>query len=632
MKKLRLLYTIICAAGIALTSVSCKDYLDKAPGSDIDPADPYKNYTNFQGFMEEAYNCIPALASISWYHGCWNYGEDEYWQPSETRMLTNAIDQGNYWAWNTVQYSPFHTGHGGTTGTNRDNKGCLWGNCWYGIYKVNLGLNNLNLLTDATQEEKNIIAGQLYFFRAFFHFQIMQYWGGIPYIDFLIPSDAVFNYPRLSYQECADKVAADFQKAVDLLPVDWDKTTVGKQTLGKNKLRINKIMALAFLGKNYLYAGSPLMNKVSAGDANYNKEYCKKAAEAFGQVLKLCKESGLYELADFDHYMDIFYTYDQGTKLPGMKEVIFYENTSNTSWCWNQVCDYRPSCLIASGIKVYPTANYVDYFGMANGKPIKDITKKDADSGYDPEYPFKNRDPRFYELFIYDGVKCVKNATKAQKGPEQQYASLYTGGMYRKATPSKDCFTGYLLKKFCDPYRNDHDEGDAKKKAIRVNLGMIRLADVYLMYAESVAQGYGDINASSSAYKLSAVDAVNIIRNRAHVDNIAAEYLTSMDGFMSELRRERAVELAFEGHRFNDLRRWLLIDKAPYTQKTAVYFDRAADQKDEARYDEPKNNHVLNLREEPLITRQFTEKHYWFPFLRDDVQMYPEFNQNPGWE
>ena len=46
---------------------------------------------------------------------------------------------------------------------------------------------------------------------------------------------------------------------------------------------------------------------------------------------------------------------------------------------------------------------------MANGKPIKDITKKDADSGYDPEYPFKNRDPRFYDLFIYDGVKCVKS-------------------------------------------------------------------------------------------------------------------------------------------------------------------------------------------------------------------------------
>ena len=265
---------------------------------------------------------------------------------------------------------------------------------------------------------------------------------------------------------------------------------------------------------------------------------------------------------------------------------------------------------------------------MANGKPIKDITKKDADSGYDPEYPFKNRDPRFYDLFIYDGVKCVKSAGKDE---DVQYASLYTGGKYRKATPSKDCFTGYCLKKFCDPYRNRFDDGGERSKMIRVLLSMIRLADVYLMYSESVAQGYG-YKESSQAFKLSAVDAVNIVRNRAHVDNIADEYLTNLDGFMSELRRERAVELAFEGHRFTDLRRWLLIDKAPYTQKMAVYFDRAADQKDVDRYDDPKKNHVLNLKEEPLITRKFTSKHYWFPFLRKDVKMYPEFSQNPGWE
>ncbi len=98
-------------------------------------------------------------------------------------------------------------------------------------------MENLGNLVDATQEEKNLIAGQLYFFRAFFHFQIMQYWGGIPYIDFLIPSVAVFNYPRLTYQACADKAAEDFKKAVELLPVDWDKTTVGKQNVGKNKFR-----------------------------------------------------------------------------------------------------------------------------------------------------------------------------------------------------------------------------------------------------------------------------------------------------------------------------------------------------------------------------------------------------------
>ena len=101
---------------------------------------------------------------------------------------------------------------------------------------------------------------------------------------------------------------------------------------------------------------------------------------------------------------------------------------------------------------------------------------------------------------------------------------------------------------------------------------------------------------------------------------------------MSELRRERAVELAFEGHRFNDLRRWLLLDKAPYNKKTAVYFDRAADQDDATRYADPENGHVLNLREETLVTRNFSEKHYWFPFLKNDVEQYEDFKQNPGWE
>lgn len=131
------------------------------------------------------------------------------------------------------------------------------------------------------------------------------------------------RYPRLTYQETADKAAADFQKAADLLPVDWDKTTTGKATLGKNNLRINKVMALAFLGKDLLWAGSPLMNKVSTGSSDYNKDYCQRAAEAFGKVLQICDETGRYQLADFKDYSEIFYTYNQSRQLPGLKEAIF---------------------------------------------------------------------------------------------------------------------------------------------------------------------------------------------------------------------------------------------------------------------------------------------------------------------
>ena len=83
-----------------------------------------------------------------------------------------------------------------------------------------------------------------------------------------------FRMGRLNYQQTADKAAADFRHAAPLLPVDWDKTTAGKLTLGNNNQRINKIMALGYLGKNLLYAGSPLMNQESTGNATYNKEYC----------------------------------------------------------------------------------------------------------------------------------------------------------------------------------------------------------------------------------------------------------------------------------------------------------------------------------------------------------------------
>ena len=152
------------------------------------------------------------------------------------------------------------------------------------------------------------------------------------------------------------------------------------------------------------------------------------------------------------------------------------------------------------------------------------------------------------------------------------------------------------------------------------------------MYAEATANGYGSATATASGYSLTAAGAVDKIRDRAGVGHVDAKFLGSVDQFMSEVRRERAVELSFEGHRFTDLRRWLLLDKAPYNKKTAVYFDRATDQKDADRYADPTQNHVLNLREVVLVERNYTlPKHNWLPFPQRDVQLYKGFGQNPGW-
>ncbi|HSC52963.1 MAG TPA: RagB/SusD family nutrient uptake outer membrane protein [Phnomibacter sp.] len=632
-KNLRtILIPLMFLLGITLMVSSCKKYLDKSPEADIDEKEAFKNFQNFQGFTEELYGCIPLITGIG-SHNNWNFGDEEMWEPTETRLMAYNVDMGDYWGWNTAVFgSWFKNGGNPAPGNSNDRgvKGNLWGLSWYGIRKANIGLANLDKLTEATQEQKDFIAGQLYFFRGWFHFMLMQYWGGLPYIDKVLPADVTPKLPRLNYQETANKVAQDLQKASELLPVNWDKTATGEPTGGNNNYRANKIMALAFMGKNLLLAGSPLMNRESTGSATYNTELCKKAADALGQALQLTESTGRYSLVNFSEYPQLFYTYNQGGKVPGLTEAIMLENLADVAgrFRWNQVNDYRPMTINPSGIKVYPTANYVDFYGMANGLPIPDPEKPDAESGYDPEYPWRNRDPRFYNDIMIDGEKCVNNPSYVGNNEYRQFASLYTGGFYRTDNAAKRVFTGYMFTKFFPRMVNDWD-GYRENNAVALSL--MRLADVYLLYAEAASEGYNSPIGKAPGYSKNAVEAVNFIRDRPGlgVGHVAGKFLGSQEAFRNEYRRERAVELAFEGHRFVDLRRWLLLTQRPYTLKKGIEFNRGLPNAQV--YADPRNARVLNFRETILFERQLGERHYWFPFLVSDANMYAEFKQNPGW-
>lgn len=649
-KTLLLTGCVSLALGTSLSS--CQDYLDKEPDSTVSADDAFANFRNFQGFVEEIYNCIPDKEKCN-YCPSWNWGDDEIFNPEADNRMTHQVDLGNFRAWEST--GNWLKRDGSSTSTDKFAHG-IWNHAWYCIRKCNLGLQNIDKFVTGSAEEKKLIEGQLYFFRAWWHEEMMEYFGGMPYVDTYLGDNAEQRLPRLSYQECADRAAADFRKAADLLPINWDKTSAGAATQGKNDLRINKIMALGYLGKTYLWAASPLMkNGAQIGASkngktyDYDQEYAKKAAEAFGELLSLVEAGQTqYALAEFKYkdiynheksadanscFSDIFYTKKQNWKMPGTVEAIFRgpsPDFNGSNWNTSKVFGPKVQKVVAHDNVIHqPTANLVEAYGMANGEPIYLVENGkyvlNPKSGFDPEHPFKNRDPRFYHDIVFDGFKYL-NGTPGQYA-DLQYCQLYTGGNMRPIANASR--TGYFIQKLvphtCNEVDKDYDWGSA----LHCYLPYMRLADIYLMYAEACA-AFGGASGKSSNFGKTAEDAINTLRDRCGAGHVAPEFVADNHKFMDEVRREREVELSFEGFRFCDLQRWLLLTEAPYNQKFSQEFDRV-ESADFYTKNDPKDARVANYRRKLILTRNFGTKHYWFPLPIKETQISSEFKQNPGW-
>lgn len=639
---------LFCALSLICGFASCTDYLDKTPDSTVNADEAFKNFTNFQGYVEEVYNCIPNKESNYW---CttFNWGEDEILNTGKGDSHETAhFDLGDYRYWYSDPQSFLHSN--GLNSTSNDKFSHSLEHAWYCIRKCNLGLENLEKMTDCTQEEKNIIKGQLLFFRAWWHEELMEFYGGMPYVDTVLDGSQALTLPRLSFQECATKCAEDFRAAADLLPNDWDKTVIGKKTLGKNDLRITKVCALGYLGKVLLWAASPLNNlgaEVGAsknGDTyRYNVEFAAKAADALGEALSEVNSGKTpYALAEYkydniyDHvasedsktnFSDIFRTTGKGWKQPGSTEAILrapYIGANGSNWNFTKNWGIKINEIVQHDAVIHqPTANYVNYYGMANGLPLDD-----PESGFDPTHPFKGRDPRFYHDIVFDGFQYI-NTTIGKENPDYQfkYVQMYTGSNLRSSS-SQGCRTGYYCQKLVPHQANRYDVMYEWGGALQCDLPYMRLADIYLMYAEAGAAVQG-ANYKSNKCNLTAVDAINVLRDRVEAGHVADKYAANQQKFMDEVRRERAVELAFEGFRWNDLQRWLLLTEYPYNIKTSQEFKRVGDF-DYTKKD-PRDAEVAGWSEKTILTRDFTEKHYLLPLKQSDVYLYPEFGQNPGW-
>ncbi|MBE6257864.1 MAG: RagB/SusD family nutrient uptake outer membrane protein [Prevotella sp.] len=655
----------IAALSLALGLTSCTDYLDKTPDSDVNPETAFKNFTNFQGFVEEIYNCIPNKESCYWCTS-FNWGEDEIMNTGGgDTHITAHFDLGDYRHWYDEQDKGGQQSWLNRPGSNPTSTDkfahSLNGHAWYCVRKANLGLQNLDKMTDATKEEKDFIKGQLLFFRAWWHHQQMEWWGGIPYIDRVLAADEEFNLPRLSFRECAEKCAEDYRAAADLLPDNWDNSTIGKKTLGKNDLRITKVCALGYLGKVLLWAASPLnvvgaeMGASKNGDTyKYDADMARRAAEALGEAIAHIEAGStpyslaLYNYAEddasnrpgygiYDHiaakgsannYSDIFRTTGQSWRMPGSVEAIMrgpMPDINGSNWNFAKLWGPKVNNLVEHDAIIHmPTANYINYaYGMENGLPLDD-----PDSGFDPTHPFANRDPRFYHDIMFDGFKFLLTASDDK---EFQYLQMYTGGnMVPTGNPARNADgsrTGYFCQKLVPHQCNKYDGMYNWGGALQTYLPYMRVADIYLLYAEAGAAASG---ASFQAKcSVTAEGAINVLRDRVGAGHVASKFTGDQKKFIDEVRRERACELAFEGFRWQDLQRWLLLTEYPFNIKTRQEFKRVGNYDFENQ--DPRYAEVTGWSETVIVERNLSTKHYLLPLKESEVYLYAEYPQNPGW-
>lgn len=410
------------------------------------------------------------------------------------------------------------------------------------------------------EEKKKVLKGEALFLRALFYHDLIKFHGTAVLIDTELGIEDTDELlePRSSFEACVDFIIADLDAAAALLPIKREGDEVGRAT---------KAAALALAGRQLLYA-----------------ERYTKAAEYSKQVMEMTE----YSL--FPNYEEMFWA-----KNNNNAEVIFSKQYKSK--------DKRHDALRDGALITFngwggtqPTQNLVDKYEMIDGMSIDDSPL------YDETDPYKDRDPRLKATILYDGTIFYDPITKRDREIE-----LREGGKEGIDTGHGKTRTGYNLRKFMDPLLLN-DLGDAYNNWI-----VIRLAEVLLNYAEAQNESAGP---DGSVY-----EAINMVRQRPGVNMPPLAGLTK-ETMREKIRQERTVELAFEEHRFFDLRRWKENGTGSLLAETVL---------NESVYGMRISNDKSTYTRFKLEDRVYLPKHRFFPVAQGEIDINPDLGQTPGW-
>lgn len=466
------------------------------------------------------------------------------WASISDEAIYNNDD--NTWVIQRGLMAPENTGIAGT----------LWARSYRSIREINYALANIAEV-EMTQARKDLLIAELKFIRAYRYHDLVRNFGSV-----VLMGDAVYNldddltdnalFQKSSIADGINYILSELDQAAAVLPSDNNTTTwkLGRATKGA---------ALALKSRITLYAASPL----------YSAGSWQAAADAAKAVMNMG-----YTL--HSDYKSLFLT-------PSSSEIIFERL---------YVVGARHVCLeISNG----PNG----YGGWAGNSPLQNLVdayevKEDEDTAVPFDWsntthataPYENRDPRFYASILYNGAEY--------RGREIE--TFLPGG--KDSKDGRDNWnaskTGYYLRKFLDdnlPIDNPWDVAGVQPWIY------LRYAEILLNYAEAQNEAVGP---DASVY-----EAINLIRQRADMPDLPAGL--SQSEMRDAIRRERQVELAFEEHRFYDVRRWMIAMETENEPAYGINITKS-------------DNTLTYERKVALDGRKFEQKHYWLPIPRAEIQ------------
>ena len=503
----------------------------------------------------------------------------------------------------------YRIGAGGLTPSN--NTIGQWDNAYNQIRNVQIFFENGlgdNVTYDITSEEqdllkRNNLKGEAFYLRAWWSFHLLQAYGGktvdgdalgYPIVTRLLSDEEsrdLVAVKRDSYEACVTQIVKDIDSSLVYLPFKYTgaNPTTGIANLG----RADQQVALALKSRVSLYAASPAFQSDNI-----------VSTTGMGQ----------FTVVDDTKYIDKWKTaaayaqdaIDQIGGFTSLNTSHFDANTTPSEFIWRSF--FTSSSLENKNYPIAefgaawtgPSQNLVNAFYSKNGFPITD-----SRSGYDASNPYSNRDPRLYINVLFNGSDF-----------NNRNLEIYEGGLDSRAAFTKNTRTGYYVRKWLS--LTPGLIGVDNSSNSRHYNPYFRRTELYLNLAEAANEAYGP-SAIGVGVSQDAVSIIKSIRSKAgisdntYVDEIAA---LGKDEFRKLIQNERRLELAFENHRYFDLRRCLLpLDETVKGVKITKNDDD-----------------TLNYVEVDVEERKFYSlKDYYGPLPYDELSKSPNLINNIGW-